>query len=218
MVTYEGGKVHGGATNCNIRFNPPGVFPCTQCRADFQVWVADNFPFVKAPGKSIGGKFGGFEIGDGLASGSRYSTTGATYRVTFHEGGTLTGYLYPQLKAAFNGSPAMAQVDQSKELEKVSVVQAGVHVWHKNTDLAFKKGQWNPVSMFIKLNTPGKKDGVMELTVNGVTKRLDTVRYRNDTATINTFHLSTFFGGGTVKHAPPQDTTVWFADYAFRAG
>lgn len=215
-VTYKGGEIHGGATNCNVRFNPAGVFPATQCRARFSVWLADNFPFVKQKGKSIGGKFGGFEIGQGVASGARYSTTGATYRVTFHPGGTLTGYLYPEMRRAFVGrSASWAQEDQSPELQSVSVIQSGVHVWHDNTDLALKKGQWNDIDMFMKLNTPGKYDGVMELTVNGVTKRLDSVRYRYDNATINAFHLSTFFGGGTKKFAPPEDTAVWFADYAF---
>lgn len=215
-VTYKGGKIHSGATNCNMSFDPTGVFPATQCRATFSVWVADNFPWEKTPGKSIGGKFGGFRIGTGVASGARYSTTGASYRLTFHEQGGLTGYLYPAMKSAFVGRKASwKRQDQSMDVQRVSVISSGVTVWYKNDELALKKGQWNTVDMFLRLNTPGKYDGVMELTVNGVKKRLDTVRYRYDSAKINSFHLSTFFGGSTTKFAPPQDTTVWFADYAF---
>ncbi len=69
--------------------------------------------------------------------------------------------------------------------------------------------------MFVKLNTPGQYNGVVQATVNGKTVRFDQVRYRYDNALVNGVHLGTFFGGGTLAYAPPTDTKLWFSDFAF---
>ncbi len=214
-VQYKAGGRGPKGSNTNIEFIPRGIFPAEQARVRFSIWFADNFPWDKAPGHKVAGKLGGFRIGTGSASGANYSKTGATYRVVFDDGGVANGYLYPQIAKDSRGNRNIGWdlADQGEGLKKVSGISSGIHVW--GNEFKLYRGRWNNFEMFIKLNTPGKKDGIMELTVNGVSRRITDVRYRNDNAKINSFHLQPFFGGSTVEFAPKSNTSAWFADYVF---
>ena len=217
-ATYRAGVIHSGGVDLNFSMTPPGVFPCTEATVSFKLWFADSFDWTATKDHSVGGKLGGFGIGYGDASGGNYSTTGASLRLTFKDGGQAIPYLYPVLRHASsgNGSLPWSALDQSTELQQVSYVAAGIHVFGTNAKMYFKKGQWNPVTIHIKLNDPGAYNGLLEMTVNGTTQSLNTVRYRYSASTlINNFDISTFFGGSTNRFAPPVTTQVYFADYHF---
>lgn len=228
-VTYRKGTRGGGdGSNMNTTLAPAAFFPSNQVRMKFKIMFSPGFPWDPKVIEKSGGKIIGFSIGTGDASGGNFSTTGASYRITWTWNGGVMPYLYPQVRSDYRkggGSNAdWKMLDQSEELERVSHVASGVHVffpgYSKVKDPStwtqrMREGVWNDVDMFIKLNTPGKKDGVLELTVNGVTKRLDTVRYRYDSAPINGVKINTFFGGGTMNYAPPFDCKTWYADFAF---
>ena len=216
QVTYQAGKIHHEGCDTRISFLPPGILPTnSQCRVKFSLYFADNFPWDATSTHSVGGKLGGFSIGTGEASGGNFSPTGSTYRLTFHAGGAALGYLYPEVKQSISShNIGWALADQSPQLQQVSEINDGIHIWSTNP-LHFKKGQWNAIEMYMKLNTPGKYDGVMELVVNGSKLSLNTVRYRNDNAIINEWALDTFFGGGSLAYAPPQTTKTWYADFVF---
>lgn len=217
-VTYRAGQIHPSGTDCNMSLTPPGMFPTSQCRVSFKLWVADNFAWTKTKQNSVGGKLGGFTIGFGDHSGSNYSTTGASFRLTFKDNGMANGYLYPQLRKASRGDSSLpwSALDQSEALRSVSTVNAGISVWRHNTALILKKQQWNTIEMFCRLNTPGKYDGVLELVINGVKATMNQTRYRYDAATlISRYDLGTFFGGGNISYAPPSTTYAYFADYSF---
>jgi hypothetical protein len=219
-VEYKGGEIHPSGTNCNMSFNPPGVFPASQVRVRFRLWIADNFPWTTTPSHNVAGKLGGLKIGSGSASGGNYSTTGASFRLTFKDDGMANAYLYPQLRQASSGNDDLpwSTLDQSASLRNVSTVHTGISVWRVNDTLRLKKQQWNSVEMFCRLNTPGKFDGLMELVINDKKLSLDTVRYRYDAGTlITSYSLGTFFGGGDKSYAPPSTTNAYFADYAFSA-
>lgn len=217
QFTYAAGKIHGEGVNGSITLFP-AVLPADRVRVRYRVWFADNFGWDGEGGRSVGGKLGGLMIGTGDSTGGNFSTTGASYRVVFKRGGEANGYLYPELKQAYSGSSvSWDQLDQSDELKSVSKIETGVHVW-RGGPLKLYKRRWNTVDMWCKLNTPGAKDGVLALTINGVTRQLDTVRYRNDSARIERFDLGTFFGGGDLSYAPRETTSAWFADFLFTAG
>ena len=218
MVVYQAGDIHPHAASGGARMNPAGIFPCDACTASWKMWFADNFDWTARPGHSVGGKLGGFEIGYGAASGSDFSTTGASLRLTFHTGATALAYLYPQLKQNFTNQSDLpwSTLDQSQEVQQNSVVHAGIHLFERNALLSFKKGQWNDVKLYIKLNDPGKYNGIMSLTVNGQTQTMTTVRYRYDSQTrITDYNLSTFFGGSSKAFAPQATTQAYFAAYSF---
>ena len=228
-VRLKKGLIHGKGSNMYCNLTPRAFFPSEQCRFAFKVWFDDNFPWGDEM-KKVGGKLLGFRIGKGDAQGGDYSPTGASFRMTWARHGGVGPYLYPQVRGGFSkkksgGNISWDKLDQSKEVQAVSDIASGVHMFYpkdkgkkggiENWDLRLHKGKWNDIEMFCKLNTPGRKDGVLEVTVNGVKKVLSTVRYRYDTSKIEQIKISTFFGGSTKEYAPPQDTRLWFADFAF---
>jgi hypothetical protein len=224
-ITYYKGKRGLGGTNGNVSFLPAGFFPTEQVRFRVKVFFDESFPWGREIPKQ-GGKIIGLEIGTGEASGGSYSPTGATFRMTWGLNGITAPYLYPQVRRSFDKTAAGTNIgwdllDQSPQVRAVSSVSSGVHMFSppkkipRPNDLLLHKGRWNQIEMFCKLNTPGQKDGILEVTVNGVTKRLTTVRYRYDDAKINQVNLRSFFGGGTLEYAPNRDTKTWFADFEF---
>lgn len=93
---------------------------------------------------------------------------------------------------------------------------AGMHVWKDGTDFKMHKGRWNQIEMFMKLNSAGgAKDGIIELSVNGVTKRISSIRWRYNSALIENFFIQSFFGGSTLEYAPARDTSIWIGEFSF---
>lgn len=228
-VLYRAGKVHPGGTNTSCTFAPAGFFPSEQCRFRFRLWVDAAFPWEGVNPRQVGGKIIGFKVGTGDASGGNYSPTGATFRLTWAFHGGVGPYLYPQVRRAHSAARSGEDIswedlDQSPEVQKVAYVAKGVHMFYPKDkkdpgawDLRLRKGAWNDVEMFMRLNTPGRYDGVLATTINGASKSISSVRYRYDDAKINGIVLGTFFGGGTTKYAPPTDVRNLYADFAFSA-
>lgn len=226
-VTYPAGTRGGGnGSNMNAMLAPTAFFPSEQCRFSFKMFFEPNFPWSPRTMKKSAGKILGFFIGSGDASGGNYSTTGASFRVTWSWNGGVAPYLYPQVRKAHgsdDGNISWTDLDQSAELQNLSTVAKGVHVFYPRADredpaawdMRLMEGRWNDIEMFIKLNTPGQKNGILELKVNGVTKRLNTVRYRYDSSKIQGVKVHTFFGGSTMDYAPFRTCKTWYADFAF---
>jgi hypothetical protein len=223
-VTFQKGERGGNSSNSNFDIAPPGFFPADEVRVSFFLYFDDRFPWSPTPAMpKIGGKLGGFEIGQGSASGGNFSTTGASFRITFANEGGLLGYVYPQVRRAFRDDDKGSSIswdllDQSAAFQRISKITKGVHVFvpeggkQGDFDLELKKGRWNEIEMYAKLNTPGKYDGVLELTVNGVKKRTEHARLRHTGIRLQAFKLHPFFGG---SQRPPFDTKAWYADFSF---
>jgi len=72
---------------------------------------------------------------------------------------------------------------------------------------------WNNISLTIGLNTVGENDGVLNVTINNVTRAYDKMFWRNyNNVKISAVLFSTFFGGSTPKTATPVDTWTYFKD------
>ena len=219
-VTYKKGERGGGSSNSSFMIAPPDFFPADEVRVSFKVWFDSSFPWtLNSSTPRVGGKLGGFDIGEGASSGGNFSTTAASYRITWKDGGGLLGYLYPATKRAYSdtsGKPTWSLLDQSPAFQSVSRIDKGIHVFvppkKGGYKLVMQKERWNDISMYVKLNTPGMYDGVMELSVNGVTERSNEVRYRYTNIEVLGFMMHTFFGG---SQRPPTDTRAWFADFEF---
>lgn len=183
----------------------------------FKLWFDDAFNWQEGSGRKVTGKLGGFKIGPGDASGGRYSTNGATYRLVFHKDKGARAYFYPALKRSTTSDVTWSQLDQKKSLVDESYIATGVHVFSPNrvSRLRFVSGAWNQVEMYCKLNSLGNYDGIMELAVNGNRMRLSEVRYRYTDIKIEYFNLDVFFGGGSNDYAPTKDTRLWYTDFEF---
>ncbi|MHA7055795.1 polysaccharide lyase [Aquimarina sp. M1] len=82
----------------------------------------------------------------------------------------------------------------------------------------FKKGQWNHVEMYNKLNTPGQNDGIMRGWLNGnlaidITDNGDYRQVGEEDIHLNTIYLSTFFGGSDETFQPTKDLEAYFDDF-----
>ena len=215
-VLMRKGLIHDSTAFMYMR--PPQFFPSDTCRVRFRLKFDDRFEWSGSATRNVSGKIAGFMIGNGPASGGKFSTTGASYRLTFYRDRGAKAYLYPQLRQNFEGgSPPWSLLNQSPELVEQSYVSSGVHVFAPNRrpQLSFQMGVWNDVQMLCKLNSPGKFDGVMELSINGESRRLTTVRYRDTPIKITSFLVAPFFGGSTQNYAPGTDINMWFADFGF---
>ena len=218
-VTYRKGERGGGSSNSAFLIAPPVFFPADRVRVSFKVWFDSSFPWtVNARTPAVGGKLGGFDIGEGSAAGGEFELGAASFRVTWKDGGSLLPYLYPATKKTYSdsasGKATWPLLDQSPGFQRVSRIDKGIHVFvdKGSKPLVMQKERWNDVSMYVKLNTLGKYDGVMELTVNGETKRSNEVRYRYTNIKVMGYLMNTFFGG---SQRPPTDTKAWFADFEF---
>lgn len=175
----------------------PKGLPADRAMMSFDVFFAPGWHFSK------GGKFGGFMMGHGDASGYRHTDTASSHRIMWKENGGAISYIYPPSNL-------------KQEDPKLQASGCGIGYFH---DLfpagTLKVGAWNSVQIGVKLNTftGGKPnaDGVAVLTVNGTTGVLDNVRWtRSPDLRISSFAFNTFFGG---PDPAVTDCTAYYRDF-----
>ncbi len=81
-----------------------------------------------------------------------------------------------------------------------------------------KKGAWNHIEVFHKLNTPGKNNGIMRGWFNGqlaidITDNGDYRQNGQGDIGLNNIYLSTFFGGSSDAYKPTKDQYAYFDDF-----
>lgn len=219
-VTLRKNKVGSSSSNAFVKMQPRGFFPADESRVTFRVWFDDDMDWEPSDWHRVGGKLGGFSMGTGDATGGVFSDSGASCRVTFGERRAAMAYLYPQTRRTLRHRyVTWRDLDQRESFVEHSYIATGVHVFSPKISprpLRFLKGRWNDVELAVRLNRPGRYDGVLELVVNGNRKRLTEVRFRYDRdVRINGFVLNPFFGGSSRQYAPRTDITLWFADFEF---
>ena len=80
-----------------------------------------------------------------------------------------------------------------------------------------KKGAWNHIEVYHKLNTPGENDGIMRGWLNGelaidITDNGDYKQNGQEDIQLNSIYLSTFFGGSSDAYKPTKDQYAYFDD------
>lgn len=82
-------------------------------------------------------------------------------------------------------------------------------------DLRMPTGEWFTVEHRVVMNTPGKKDGVIQGWFNGEqVLNVDGIRFRDvDSFAIDRFYFSTFFGGSTESFATTRDEWADFDNF-----
>ena len=126
------------------------------------------------------------------------------------------GYAYMAVKGGPKAAYA-AQGDGYKSVTEPSD-RTGHDLWKKrDKGLQLQKG-WNTVTMQLHLNTPGKRDGTVSLTINGVTKKVSDVMFRQNAAVkFTNVLIVSFFGGGSNDWNSPKDTSISFRNFKFDA-
>ena len=85
----------------------------------------------------------------------------------------------------------------------------------ESTKLELRSGAWNTIELHVRMNTPGHRDGVFELWLNGrrCVDRVD-IEYRSAAHPDLriTEQYVTWFYGGPPSDAPDRDATIYFDD------
>jgi hypothetical protein len=82
-------------------------------------------------------------------------------------------------------------------------------------DHTFEREVWYKLTQRIKMNTPGVKDGEIQVWVDDLEAlNIDTLRFRAvDTVKIDKFYFSTFYGGSSPDWAPLTDQHIYFDEF-----
>ena len=205
----------GGPSGAAIYANPLRMFPADSATLSFSVYFPPDFEFVRA-GKLLGLSIGQ-KPGD-HASGGEWSPTSGSMRFMWRqpEGdrAAVVGYLY--FAVAGGASKAFAKQGPATQGVLEAEDPSGHNIWyHKGGGMFVRKGQWNALSVTVVLNTPGKADGVLKMTVNGVSRQVNDMVYRESASVrINETFLASIFGGNSAaKFASPKDTFSLVRDF-----
>jgi hypothetical protein len=194
--------------------NPRDSLPKDEVTLSYSVEFPGNFDFKK------GGKLPGVCIGSTnkeCSAGGDWRKGEGSIRVMWRANNGKNpyaiGYVYTT-----HGDPkkgAQAQGPQSKGSMSPSE-RTGHNFWKQGSPFKLRHG-WNTIRVYIKLNTPGRQDGIYEMSVNGVTKRVNDAVFREkNEEMVQTFKFVSFFGGGDSSWATPnKQLYVNFKDISF---
>lgn len=154
----------------------------------------------------IGGKLPGIYINNKNfkgGSGGKH-TNNTSCRIAWRSNFTAEAYVYLPKHVKQND-------DYYKNTLQNSIY--GDSIWRG--EFQFDSNRWNSVSVRIRLNTfdnqNPKTDGILQLTINNVTRTLnDLIWTTNTNNRINNIIFETFFGGKPPLASTPNDTWVYF--------
>ncbi|MGC9527902.1 MAG: polysaccharide lyase [Limnospira sp.] len=163
-----------------------GMSPADALRLSYHLRFSENFDFVK--GGKLPGLFGGSEISGGEIPDG---TNGFSTRLMWRRDGDGEVYAYLPTSEKYGTS-----VDRG--------------AWR------FVPGRWYHIEQEVVLNEPGLENGRIRLWVDGnpVIDRDDVMFRTTDELKIEGIFFSTFFGGGDLSWATPEDVYVDFAEFS----
>lgn len=217
---YGWGPVSGG----DFVADPFKALPATSAALSYSVYFPPDFDFV------LGGKLRGVCMSsdfNGCATGLRWEAGAGSARMMWRPTGRVVGYLYVPLQiGGTKGGASYAKAMRAQGAGYRAVAsetgikqKSGDDVWCvAQGGLQFRRGAWNNVTLVVALNTPGKKDGVLSITVNDDTRTISDMVWRSeDTLRINKVTFVTFFGGSNATWAPKRKQYALFRGFKFAA-
>jgi hypothetical protein len=137
-----------------------------------------------------GGKLPGL-FGGTAGSGGEHRTDGFSTRFMWRTGGAGEVYAYLPEQAGYGDS-------------------LGRGSW------TFSTGEWNEIGQRVELNSPGKADGSVAVTLNGteVFRQSGLIYRSTPDLHIDGVFFSTFFGGDDSTWASPADQYADFAGFS----
>lgn len=155
-----------------------------------EYWVEYSVKFNKKFNFLRGGKLPGL-VGGTMPVGGEKSLGGFSARIMWRKKGSVYQYLYYEGK-----DPSMKWGEDL--------------AWN----VKFKPGKWHRLKTRIKMNTPGRKDGIIQSWFDGK-KILDKkimFRAKGSKFRIDAFNFTTFFGGNDKTWAPKKNEFAYFKD------
>ena len=194
-----------------IYASPPSIFPVEEATLTYQLYFDAKFQPV------LGGKLPGFYIATGTNKGDLDGGSGgihtdvASVRVMWRQNMDAEAYVYLPVDAVQD--PSYGQIPGL-----VRNSEYGDSLWRGY--LKFNQpGQWNQVKIYARMNTVGKSDGILEVTINDVTKTFNKLVWRTSAEYKLCFVVfETFFGGNDPTWETPIDTYASFKNVNVNQG
>jgi len=167
----------------------------------YSVFFPSGFNFVK------GGKLPGLYGGRKSCSGGDPARDCFSTRMMWRDGGKGELYLYANREAQ---DPAICQMPNN--------YCSPTYGWSLNTgSFTFARNAWTDIEERITLNTPGQRNGVLAIKVNGQ----EVIRYNNIVFRIAAYpdmkvegmDVETFFGGNGPEWASPTRQVTKFKEF-----
>lgn len=169
-----------------------------------------SFDFVRGGKASILG----FEFGSGSSSGGEWSATAGSCRLMFRAGGVPCAYVY----YGKTGKDLSSMADQDPSYAKVAKATgtAGHDLWDlPATQLPpFKGGTWHRVQLYGKMNTKGKADGVVGMSVDGQSRLFTKMRWLDSPAGVSDLLANVWYGGSDTSWSPKTQQVISFRNMA----
>lgn len=187
-VKYPKGKADSKESGAQWETDLKGEY--TELYLSYDVKFGANFEFVK-PKKNTGrtGKLPG--LGGGLSVDDK-----------------------DDKNTAWDGKLQFRDKDELEFYVKTPVTRAKHFIWDKVT-YTIAKDKWFNIEIRYKLNTVGKKNGIMQAWVDGkLFGEYKNAEFRNNTKVkINKMLFSTFYGGNPEADAPTRDVYAYFDNF-----
>jgi len=206
-------NAHGGSSGAKISAVPHPL-PSDAVEMGYDIYFPDSFEWRK------GGKLPGLCLGKNskdCAVASNWVVGKGSVRFMWRSRDGKNAYIIGYAYLPIGGSPTAAFKRQGSGYK--AITEPGDHAGHDlwTGDLPIHKG-WNSVRMKIVLNTPKKADGIIEIEVNGVTKRVNDVLFRDDsTIKVVSLNFVSFYGGsGNDWNSPQHETSTSYRNFFIR--
>jgi hypothetical protein len=207
--TYPKGGF-GAGSGTHFRAEPAG-FPASDVTVSYDVFFSKTFDFVK------GGKLPGVWGGLPGSGGGQWNDDGWSARVMFRDDGKVVAYVYMCTdQGTYDGEKCALVRNQGPGFDAIAhhTNGAGIDLW-RQTNLKMNAGAWNSVSLRVKINDPGKSNGLIALTVNGITKSFDKICWSKRPKKASGIVFSSWFGGGSKDYAPSKTQTADFRNIRY---
>lgn len=189
----EGNYGAGNSNGGGVQFKCVIGSKTEAATAEYRIKFESGFDFVKG-GKLPGLCGGRCNTGGNIPTG----TDGWSARYMWRADGQLVVYLYDMMSTNYGTDLKINHPDY----------------------FFFQPGKWYTIKQFIQMNTPGIRDGIIKIWVDGEQMlHFKFAKFRNtEDLGVNLFYFSTFFGGSGSEWAPPKDEHVFFDDIVVTPG
>ena len=165
-----------------------------------------TFDFVRGGKASILG----FEFGSGGSSGGAWSATAGSCRLMFRARGVPCAYVY----YGKTGNDLKSMADQDPSYAKVAKATgtAGHDLWDiPATQLPpFRANTWHTVRLYGKMNSKGKGDGAVGMSVDGQSRLFSKMRWLDSPAGVSDLLANVWYGGSDASWSPKKDQVISF--------
>lgn len=202
-VTYAAGA-YGSSGGLNFQAFPIPLGE--EARLTYKVYFPPDFDWV------LGGKLPGLFGGTNSCTSGEWSPDCWSLRMMWRQQGKIDSYIYVPPASQSCELPGLPRTDL--DCDSLTGTCAGITVARGAG--ALKRGVWQTIDVYARMNTRGQQDGAVALAIDGQTLLyFDKLMYRTGaTPAISSVIFQTFFGGGSSRYAPKTPQTAYLKDFA----